>query len=167
MIRFRRKIMKKIISVFCMALFAITLVGCSNMNNGTGGGFTKQDMGVLAGGTAGALLGSQFGGGSGQAVAIAAGAVAGALVGSQIGKYMDKTDKLEMDRALESTRTGQAASWRNPDSGNQYTVKPTKTFYKNNQACREYTTTAWIGGKKENVHGTACRQSDGSWKVMG
>lgn len=150
--------MRKMTYAFCMTLLAVALTGCNSI--------TKQDMGVLAGGTAGALLGSQFGQGSGQAVAIAAGAVAGALVGGQIGKYMDKTDKLEMDQALEGTRTGQSTSWRNPDSGNQYTVKPTKTYYKNNQACREYTTTAWIGGKKENVYGKACRQSDGSWKVM-
>lgn len=31
--------------------------------------------------------------------------------------------------------------------------------------CREYYMTANIGGKKEQVYGTACRQADGSWKI--
>jgi len=32
--------------------------------------------------------------------------------------------------------------------------------------CREFTTEALIGGRRETVYGTACRQADGSWKVM-
>ena len=32
--------------------------------------------------------------------------------------------------------------------------------------CREYTIDAIIGGKTEQIYGTACRQSDGSWKTV-
>ena len=93
------------------------------------------------------------------------GAVAGAAIGGVIGHYMDKTDKLQAQQALSNNKTGQATSWRNPDNGNTYTVKPMKTYYHSGTPCREYITTAIIGGKKQQVYGTACRQADGAWKI--
>lgn len=33
--------------------------------------------------------------------------------------------------------------------------------------CREYQSTAIIGGKEEKVYGRACRQPDGTWKNVG
>jgi surface antigen len=71
-----------------------------------------------------------------------------------------------MQRALETAPTGKSVSWKNPDNGNKYTVKPTRTYYSKDQPCREYVTHALIGGKKEQIYGKACRQADGSWKVM-
>ncbi|MDP3559328.1 MAG: RT0821/Lpp0805 family surface protein [Legionellaceae bacterium] len=129
------------------------------------GEFSNQDVGVLAGGAAGGLLGSQFGGGTGKIAAAVGGALVGAYLGGKIGQTMDRLDRLEMQKALESAPTGRSVHWQNPDNGNQYTVEPTRTYYNNQQACREYRTTAIIGGKSEQVHGTACRQADGSWKV--
>lgn len=32
--------------------------------------------------------------------------------------------------------------------------------------CREYTTTAIIGGQEKHLKGTACLQSDGSWAII-
>jgi surface antigen len=32
--------------------------------------------------------------------------------------------------------------------------------------CREYQSTVVVGGKQEQAYGTACRQADGSWKVV-
>jgi len=138
--------------------FSFLLAGCAPMNN--------EGVGTLSGGVVGGLLGSQFGGGSGQVLAAAGGALVGAYLGGQIGKYMDRQDRMEMQRALETAPTGKAVVWRNPDNGNRYTVRPTRTYYRSQQACREYTTTALIGGKKQEIHGRACRVSDGSWKVV-
>jgi surface antigen len=127
---------------------------------------TKQEVGTVAGGATGALIGSQFGSGSGKVAAAAAGTLIGALIGGNIGKTMDKVDRMEMSRALENNRTGQSTGWTNPDSGNSYSVQPTKTYQANNgQPCREYTTTAVIDGRQERIKGTACRSSDGSWRV--
>ncbi|HYW77842.1 MAG TPA: RT0821/Lpp0805 family surface protein, partial [Gammaproteobacteria bacterium] len=61
-------------------------------------------------------------------------------------------------------RTGVPSAWRNPDTGNEYSVTPTRTYESEAGPCREYTIDAIIGGKKEKVYGTACRQADGSWK---
>jgi surface antigen len=34
------------------------------------------------------------------------------------------------------------------------------------QSCREFQSAALIGGKDVLVHGVACMQGDGSWKVV-
>ena len=99
-------------------------------------------------------------------MAAAGGALLGAYLGGQIGKTMDKVDRMEMQRALETAPTGRAVVWSNPDSGNRYTVKPIRTYYRSSQPCREYITKAIIGGKTEQIYGKACRQADGSWRVM-
>ena len=32
--------------------------------------------------------------------------------------------------------------------------------------CREFQHTVTIGGKTEDAYGTACRQPDGTWKII-
>ena len=78
----------------------------------------------------------------------------------------------------DSARTrGEVGLQKNPIRGsevfgwnpipNQYTVVPNKNVTVNhNKYCREYRTTADIAGKQQQVYGTACRQPDGSWKVV-
>lgn len=126
----------------------------------------NEDVGTLSGAVVGGLLGSQIGSGSGQVLAAAGGAMIGAYLGGQIGKSMDRLDRLEMQRALETAPTGRAVVWSNPDSGIRYTVRPTRTYHRASQPCREYTTQAMIGGKNQQVYGRACRQADGSWRVV-
>ncbi|MDX2346746.1 MAG: RT0821/Lpp0805 family surface protein [Legionella sp.] len=145
---------KKYLSV----LGLIVLTGCLPLNN--------ESTGMLAGGVAGGLLGSQIGSGSGQVAAAATGAFIGAVLGGKIGQHMDKQDQLEVQHALESTATGKTARWKNPDTGNQYRVTPTRTYYRAEQPCREYTTYANIGGKQEQIYGKACRTADGAWRVV-
>lgn len=136
---------------------AVALSGCASITN--------EQVGSVAGGVAGGLLGSTIGGGSGKVIAAAGGAFLGTVLGAQIGKYMDKVDRMQMQMALENTPTGETKTWKNPDNGNQYRISPTKTYYQNQQPCREYITNAIIGGKQEKVVGQACRQADGSWKI--
>jgi|TARA_R110002126_G_scaffold106938_1_gene242135 surface antigen len=148
-------IMKKNAWGFVLVLLT---VGCTEV--------TQEGVGSVAGGVAGGILGNQVGGGSGKVVATVVGAMAGAVIGGKIGAHMDRQDKINMERALETAPTGKKTSWKNPDSGDQYSVTPTRTYYRNDQPCREYTTYANIGGKQEQIYGKACRQADGSWRVM-
>ena len=148
--------MKKL-AVITLSL-SVVMAGCTQVNN--------EGMGTVAGGVVGGLLGSQFGSGSGKVAAAAGGALIGAILGGKIGQYMDRQDQMQMQQALESAPTGKQVSWKNPDSGNQYTVKPTRTYYTHEQPCREYITHAVIGGKNQQIYGKACRQADGSWKVV-
>ena len=125
---------------------------------------SKQDVGAVSGAVIGGVVGSTIGGGTGRTVAIVAGTVAGALLGSHIGKRMDEADRMKAAQALENSPTGQQTTWRNPDSGSQYTVTPTRTYEAAGAPCREFTVNATVDGKPENVKGTACRQPDGTWK---
>ena len=145
-------------TIFIALIASLALTGCASMNN--------EDSGVLAGGVLGGLLGSQFGGGSGQVVAAGAGALLGAYLGGKIGKSMDKQDRVQVQRVLETSKTGQTVRWKNPDNGNRYAVKPTKTYYQHQSACRKFTTTAIIDGKKKIVHGKACRDPKGRWQMQ-
>ena len=154
-----------VVEVIVMKKLVITTLSCALLLGGCAN-VTKQDVGTLTGGVVGGVIGSQFGGGVGKVAAAAGGALIGAYLGGQIGRTMDRLDQMEMQRALETAPTGRPVVWQNPDSGNLYTVVPTRTYYNHEQACREYTTRAMIGGKPEEVHGQACRQSDGSWKVV-
>jgi surface antigen len=127
---------------------------------------TQEEQGVLIGALAGGILGYQVGDGSGQVIATMLGTVAGAMIGGNIGRHMDEQDQMKTALALENVRTGVPATWVNPDTGYEYAVTPTSTYESNSGPCREYTVDATIGGKTEQVYGTACRQADGSWQVQ-
>ena len=127
----------------------------------------NQQAGVIIGGVLGGVLGSHAGKGHGRTTAIILGTLAGAAIGGEMGRSMDDTDRLKTSHALENVRTGVSTTWDNPDTRNQYTVTPIRTYGQASGPCREYTIDAKIGGKKEKVYGTACRQEDGSWKVEG
>ena len=131
----------------------------------------KEQGGTVVGAVAGGLLGSTIGRGSGRAVAIGAGAVLGAIIGSEVGKSLDRADRAYMEqtsqRSLEYDRSGTTSTWTNPDSGHSGTVTPTRTYQeRSGEQCREYQQTVTIGGRTEQAYGTACRQPDGTWKVV-
>lgn len=147
--------MKNFLMFFLVGTMFLT--GCAPSN---------EDVGTVAGVVVGGLLGSQFGGNSGKVAASAGGALLGAYLGGNIGRSMDKVDRMRMQKALETAPTGKTVRWKNPDTGNRYTVKPTRTYYHRHQPCREYVTHAKIGGKQQEIYGKACRQEDGSWKVV-
>ena len=151
--------MNRFLRLTIAACTALALLGCETPP-------TKQDTGVIIGAIAGGILGHQVGGGSGQVLATMAGTVAGAMIGGAIGKQMDETDRLNTAAALENVRTGVPSAWVNPDTGYEYVVTPTSTYDSGTGPCREYTMDATIGGKTEQIYGTACRQADGSWKVV-
>ena len=146
---------KSVIAV-CVAL---TLFGCSTAPS-------KQDQGMIIGAIAGGILGHQGGGGSGQVLATMIGTVAGAAIGGSIGRTMDDYDRMNASAALENVRTGVPSTWVNPDTGYEYVMTPTNTYDSGTGPCREYTLDATIGGKTEQIYGTACRQADGSWQIV-
>lgn len=151
--------MKKLLTLIVVAITAMNLVGCAEMTN--------QDVGTMTGAVAGGLLGSTVGRGGGQLVAIGAGSLIGAYMGGKIGQSMDQQDQMRMTKALENNNVGQPAYWHNQKTGTSYKVTPVKNVQvKGNKYCREYRTTADIAGKQQQMYGTACRQPDGSWKMV-
>lgn len=147
---------------------SLALTACTATGQGE-----KQFWGTVVGGVAGGLIGSEIGGrGDSGRVGAALGAVLGASLGNRIGKDLDRADRERLYRAqqeaLESYPSGTRSEWYNPDSGNRGWVEPKPAYRaENGQYCREFTQTIYIGGKPEEGYGTACRQPDGSWKIVG
>ena len=158
-----RKDMKKL--VLATAISATLLTGCA-------GTYNKATTGAALGALTGTALAYGLGKDSGKKdLWLVAGAAAGGLFGHNIGAKLDERDRLLMGetvhQTLEKAPDNSIGSWKNPNSGNSGTITPTQTHMSaNNQPCREFTQTVFIGGQPQQAYGTACRQSDGSWKIQ-
>ncbi len=143
---------------------ALTFSACSQNAGG------KETAGTLLGAAGGALLGAQVGDGSGQVLAAIGGGLLGAYLGNQIGQSLDRADRAhaaQAEAAAHDARIGETITWNNPESGNYGSYTPVRDGTNQSGAyCREYQTTVTVGGEQQEAYGTACRQPDGSWKVV-
>ncbi len=158
----------------CASFAALLLVtACQQPGGGpgtgvlSGGAVNKRDVGTVAGAVGGGVIGHNIGGGAGKTVATIAGTLLGAYIGSEIGNSLDNADRAAMDRstarALEYNQPGDALPWEATNSG---TVIPGKYEKRGGTYCREFTQVVNVGGRSEKAYGTACRQPDGSWKIV-
>ena len=159
-------VLKSVFRITAAIVVGLPLIACQSVQDNP-----KQTGGTLLGAGLGALLGSQVGSGKGQLAAIAVGALAGAWAGSEVGKSLDKADRNYAQRTaqdgLEYAQAGQVRAWRNPDSGNSGTFTPTQTYRAaDGRNCRQFETTIYVDGKQETGTGRACRDPDGTWKII-
>jgi surface antigen len=130
---------------------------------------SKQTTGTLVGAVGGGAVGYALGGGW---LGTAAGALIGGLVGSQVGKHLDREDARRAEstnqQAMERNSTGQSSTWSNPNTGNSGSVTPTSNAYvaQSGETCRDFQQTVSAGGTTDSARGRACKQADGSWKVV-
>ncbi|WP_322999230.1 SH3 domain-containing protein [Castellaniella sp.] len=106
------------------ALLAATVfvAGCATQDGGWG---NKQTAGTVIGSIAGALLGSQIGGGSGRTVAIIAGALAGGALGNWIGSSLDDKDRQALAASTQQVlTTGKSQTWDSDHSGAKAVIRP-------------------------------------------
>jgi len=146
-----------------VVLIAVIMTGCATIEQNP-----KTTIGALGGGTLGGLIAGAAGA---SPAGIAASVVGGMLVGGLIGNLLDERDKRlaneAAQKALETAPSGSAVAWQNPDSGHSGTVTPVRTYQTGSGSyCREYQQTVTINGRQEKAYGTACRQPDGSWKII-
>lgn len=147
-----------------IAAFGLSLAACETTGQ-------KEGAGTVIGAVGGAIAGAQFGKGGGKLATTAVGTLLGAILGSEVGKSLDRADQLALaqttQQTLEDAPSGSTNSWRNPDSGNSGTITPTQTYTKSGgQPCREFQQTVTIGSDTEEAYGSACRQADGTWKIV-
>jgi surface antigen len=143
----------------------VLAAGCQDGQSDFG---AKTGVGAALGAAGGGLLAAAVGGGG---TGIAAGALLGGLAGGALGSTLDARDRQisaqNSQNALETVPAGTTTTWKNPDSGNSGTLTPTRTYQNNSgQYCREFQQTITIGGQQEQSFGTACRQPDGSWRIV-
>lgn len=155
--------LRTVISAF-LALSLVT--GCAG--SGGGGGITKEQGGTVLGALGGAAAGAALG--DGNWWAIGAGALVGGVVGNRVGNYLDERDQQEAystaNYALDNNADGQTASWSNPQNNTGGYTTPTETYQTANGTCRAYQTGVSANGQEQSGTGTACRQADGTWKLV-
>ena len=147
------------------ALLALTLSGCAD----DPGAF--QVLGSALGGAIGGIAGNQVGTGIGRVLATAAGGALGAYYGGKLFRQMAEADqnlaRQAQWEALERAPSGQPVRWRNPDNTASGQVQAQPAYSANNNApCRRYSHRIRVGGEEETETGVACRQDDGSWRVV-
>ncbi len=136
-----------------------------------GGNINKGDIGAIAGAIGGGVIGSNVGKGKGAIAATIAGTLLGGAIGNQIGSSLDRADQAYHHQtaanALENGQRGQAFPWNNPQSGHSGTIIPSNYYQtQSGTYCREFTQRINIGGRIEEGSGTACRQPDGTWRIV-
>jgi surface antigen len=128
-----------------LALMGLSIAACSA---DTG----PREVGVTAGGD---VIGNALGG----------------LLGNRNGAALDDEDsrrayQAEM-RALEMGPSGVPVPWRNPDSGRYGNVVPGPVYELNGVPCRQFTHAIYAEGRPQIGRGTACRNPDGTWTIVG
>lgn len=126
----------------------------------------RQALGAVLGGVVGGVAGSHVGRGDGRTAATIVGTIVGAMIGGSIGRSMDRSDVACVGQALEYGNQGAPVSWTNPDTGARYRITPGPSYADGGGYCREFFREAVIGGRMDRVYGTACRQPDGSWRIV-
>lgn len=156
-----RYLRRPLLPLVAALLYASLLWGCASDRP-----VTQEQTGLMVGAVVGGLLGSQVGEGSGRTAATIVGTMLGAAVGGNVGRSMDDSDRRKTAHSLETLRSGVQSRWRNPDSGNEYTVVPMRTWETAQGPCREYEVQAVVARRMESVTGTACRDPNGAWRVQ-
>jgi surface antigen len=156
-----------IVATFAVGVAALPLAGCETVQQQTGLNRDTQ---------AGALGGAAFGGliaalASANPAWIAASVIMGGVAGGALGNYLGK-DNAEKHvatnlNALNTLGAGQTASWNDTQSGSSGSTTVNRVFTAaNGQTCKAYTETVKTPQRTVTEQATACRQSDGSWKVQ-
>jgi surface antigen len=130
----------------------------------------REVIGAVLGGAVGAVVGHKVGEGGDRDerfITTVGGAVIGAVVGGAIGKSMDDADHACAAQAMEYANFKQSVKWGNPQRGASYTITPVGLVPAGGKGleCRRYSMLTERGGGRETTQGTACRQTDGSWRL--
>ncbi len=83
---------------------------------------------------------------------------------------MDEQDRMRADQAVNQANTapvGETIAWNNTESANSGAVTPVRDGTSpSGLYCREFQQTITVNGRTESAYGTACREPDGTWKIV-
>jgi surface antigen len=129
--------------------------------------FDTRVVGGVIGAATGGYVGSKFGKGDGKLAATAVGTLVGAVIGHAVGEQLAHAENTCFSQTFEHAPDRETIVWRDSRRDAEYRVTPVRTTKTaSGEYCREYTAKATVGGKPITRHGTACRQPDGSWKLI-
>jgi surface antigen len=143
--------------------------GASGGDGGIGipeGTCNRKAIGALMGGAIGGVIGAQVGEGAGRSIAILVGAAAGTLIGSHIGRTMDEADRACVGEALEKAGDNRTVAWSSTDGSTTYRVTPLARSPDTDPACRMFELQAATIAGSSTSKANACREKDGTWRVI-
>lgn len=156
--------------MFWIPVFCITVLTMLGACASTGDRVRDEEAaGAILGGLIGGVIGHQFGDGRGQTAMTVLGATAGALIGGDLARdrALSEQERRAAYLAFESRPSGEAVPWHDPDRDVHGTYTPLRTWRSRTGAyCREYQQVVVIDGREQRAYGTACRQPDGSWRIV-
>lgn len=133
-------------------------------------------IGTGLGAIVGGVIGNQFGKGSGRTAATIGGVVLGGIAGNAIAKDACKDDRHDAyyynDTYYDAFNDPDEREygWRNPYTNNYGYVTTGDTYddgYRSYAGpCREFSQRVFIDGRPETATGIACRQADGTWRIV-
>ena len=146
---------------------SLILTSCSGQIKGV----NNEGLGTVLGGVIGGFMGSTLGSGTGKLASIGVSTLLGAGIGNRIGHNMDKIDRKYYRKtshnAFEHIPSGHTVEWINPETGTSGSFTPISSLdIANNSYCRKFKETLTVAGNSQEGYGTACRQSDGEWKIV-
>ncbi|NNM58732.1 MAG: hypothetical protein HKM04_02850 [Legionellales bacterium] len=166
--------MKLLKTLSLTAMTALSAAGCTSMMNTNSHPAPVDTMNVnstavtpSAQTTTSTTVTSTTGKPVGTTVANSASTMVGGSIGSNVGKAMDDSDNTRVNQVLETQKTGQTSAWTNANSNTSYTLTPTRTYTSSTgEPCRDFTVSALISGKTQQVYGSACRDPSAQWHVI-
>lgn len=138
---------------------------------------TDVAVGTGLGAIVGGVIGNQFGHGSGRTAATIGGVILGGIAGNAIAKDACKDKRHDAYYynnsyydAFNDPDEGDEYEWRNPYSNN-YGYVTAGSYYDDGYEgysgpCREFEQRVYIDGHPETATGVACRQPDGTWRIV-
>lgn len=155
--------MKKIKSMLVVGALVVSLAGCASQPGQFG--ITNATGGTVIGAVLGGLAGTQIGHGQGTTAAIIGGTLLGGFLGNRLGNALDQQSQIAADQAAQlALERNRAESWQTTQASG--TIRPHRTYEKHNRVCRNFTTIVDMGGNQQVVHGTACKDNSGVWKIQ-
>jgi len=155
------------------AILLASAISLSACQTGTIAMTPSEIAGTGVGAIAGAMIGSQFGGGTASTLFALTGAAVGGGIGYGFGQYMDASDMQAFEsstrQALDTAPDGQIMNWHNPQTGVVGTVRPVRSYYyaRDGRVCRDYEATFAAPEGIGNGQGRACRYEAGPWQLGG
>jgi len=149
------------LKTFIPALAAAALLaGCQS---------TAKETANTPGSMVGGVINSQYGSPTNQKLAQSGTAT---MLGAFIGKEarIEQADLPHAEAAAKrayAAPVGERIFWNNPQTGNSGTITSTRDGYTSaGTYCREYQQTVTVANQTELIYGTACKQADGTWKIV-
>lgn len=147
--------------VVVLAMLPVLVAACGIGN--------RQSTGALVGPITGSIPGA--GRAPARAATAASGAVIGGISSNAIGRRMDERERRIAAnaeyRAMEYGRSDTPLAWDDPTTRHRGSIVPARPYQQGSQYCRSYVHTIYAGGAPQISKGTACRESNGTWRSVG